>query len=89
MCDVYYILSAMKLSCIKKLSNKSHLQTLFQIYPLLNRLKLFGSIFAKLISQTIHNKFWEDVLKHMIKIYSECEVGNGEDFFVGMHTSQS
>ena len=64
MCNTYSFLSAIKFSWIKRLTNNSHIQKFTSdIYSPLIRLKLFGSHFAQIISQTIHNEFWKDALK--------------------------
>ena len=77
MVDVFTVLSCMKMGWLRRLmlEDSSFGDTVFKLFPDLNKLKLFCGEFANVPMQRICNLFWEDVLKR-----TKCLPENIHDF---------
>ena len=82
MVDAFTVLSCMKMGWIRRrMSEGSGFgDTVFKLFPDLNKLKLIGVEFANVPMQRICNPFWKDVLKHYKKLYTKCLPKNIHDF---------
>ena len=69
MYNIYWSLSAFKLSWIKRIESYSEEECLsLRLYPCLKKIRVFGSAYPGHIRKTIKNQFWLDVFKHLEKL---------------------
>ena len=62
------------------LEGSSFGDTVFKLFPDLNKLKLICGEFENVPMQRIYNPLWKDVLKHYKKLYTKCLPKNIHDF---------
>ena len=94
MINVFSFISTMKLSWLRRIyldSGETTLKKLvFNFYPELWKLDKVGTRFAKMLQQRLHNSFWNDILKHYIKLNAksvpqDIHTFNAEFIFYNEH----
>ena len=81
MCNIYSFLTAMKLGWLRRLELGGKLREFtFAVYPILNKINIFGGEYANVVMQNIQNAFWKDVMKHYKKIYLKATVTDTDEF---------
>ena len=81
MINVQNYLSCLKIGWFKKiLCNEELVSFVYDMYPILEGMKMFGSVYFDKILNEIPNRLWHDLVKHVAELVTKKEPENFNDF---------
>ena len=81
MVDIFSYLSALKLSCLRRLKNNVLFKdSICNLIPEIERLDTLGEEYVHCVLQHCNNPFWRDVLKHFKQLCAKCHASDAYEF---------